>query len=132
MKVNVPTAKRTFNDSGPALQFLVWMRRLWLLLTTWQRTAFNGNRALDFKRRGPVDVVISDLNMAEMDGFALAEAITADGCWPNIRRIAVTMQPLGRVEKKARASGFEAEFEKPAKMSELVKWIELNCGTVSA
>ena len=69
--------------------------------------------------------------MPEMDGFALAEVITANGCWPNIRRIAVTAQPLGEVEKKARASGFEAVFQKPAKMSALATWIELNCGICS-
>ena len=69
--------------------------------------------------------------MPEMDGFALAEAITADGCWPNSRRIAVSAQPLGEVEKKARASGFEVVFERPAKMSELVRWIELKRGTFS-
>jgi CheY-like chemotaxis protein len=66
--------------------------------------------------------------MPEMDGFVLAEAIMADGWRTNIRRIAVTAQPLDEVEKKARASGFEAVFQKPAKMSELAKWIELNCG----
>ena len=66
--------------------------------------------------------------MLEGDGFALAEAITVDGWRPNIRRIALTAQPLDEVEKKARASGFEAIFQKPAKMSDLVKWIELNCG----
>ena len=88
--------------------------------------AFNGKCALDFIKWGPVDVVISDLIMPEMDGFALAEAITADGWWPNIRRIAVTAQPLNEIEKNARACGFEAVFEKPAKMSALVKWIEMN------
>ena len=51
-----------------------------------------------------MDVLISDLIIPEMDGFVLAEA---------------------------RASGFEAVFQEPAKMSELAKWIESNCGTFS-
>ena len=101
----------------------LYLRKLGYLV----HTAFSGNIALDFLKKEPVDVLISDLNMPEMDGFALAEAITSDGWRPNIRRIAVTAQPLDEVEKKARASGFEAVFEKPAKMSKLVKWIELNC-----
>ena len=115
------------DNEDVASLYALFFRKLGYLV----HTAFSGNLALDFIKKEPVDVLISDLNMLEMDGFALAKAITADGWRPNIRRIAVTAQPLDEVEKQARASGFEAIFEKPAKMSELVKWIELNCGICS-
>jgi CheY-like chemotaxis protein len=91
-------------------------------------TACNGQEALDSLRERTVDVVISDLGMPEIDGFALAEAIRANARWPKIRRVAVTAQPLDEVEKRARSSGFEAVFQKPAKMCDLVNWIEQNCG----
>jgi CheY-like chemotaxis protein len=91
------------------------------------RTACNGEEALAFLRERTVDVLISDLRMPTMDGFALAEAITNTPTCSNIHRVAVTAQPLEDVAKRALSAGFDAVFQKPVKMSDLVKWIEPNC-----
>lgn len=91
------------------------------------RTAFTGDEALEILNTCAVDVLISDLSVPSMDGLAQVEAIIANAWWPKLRRIAVTAEPLDEVADKARSSGFEAVFQKPAKMCALVDWIEQNC-----
>jgi CheY-like chemotaxis protein len=68
--------------------------------------------------------------MPEMDGFELAKAIVANGCLTSIRRVAVTAHPLDEVECNARSSGYEAVFQKPVKITELVRWVQTAFGLV--
>jgi len=50
--------------------------------------AENGLKAQEFLKTQPVDMVITDLVMPEMDGFELTEAIKND---PNLRKIPVVI-----------------------------------------
>jgi two-component system KDP operon response regulator KdpE len=73
--------------------------------------ASNGSDALAIARQENVALLITDINMPEMDGFELAHRMTGE--WPNIRVLVVS----GRV---ADAGSFSF-LPKPFSRSELLR-----------
>jgi len=92
----------------------VFFRRLlqqYLNLPEWEVTlADHGRAAWDLLDRNPdgFDLVISDINMPEMNGFELAEKIRSDRRFDSIPLIALTTQ----VDDQSRARGLEIGFER--------------------
>ena len=92
-------------------------------------TAANGREAYEIFRRGPCDVVLTDIEMPEMDGYALVQALRA----PEFaaRRpvvLAITASDFDLNEREARERGFDGYMLKPldliileAKLSILMK-----------
>lgn len=54
------------------------------------KTAENGLDALVQLENAPIDVIITDINMPEMDGFALLEAIRKHPKWQHIPVVMLT------------------------------------------
>lgn len=83
-------------------------------------TAFDGPRALEALAASRFDVVLLDIGMPGMDGYAVARRIRADETLAAVRLIALTGwgQPTDR-EISARA-GFDAHLVKPVSLESLL------------
>jgi two-component system chemotaxis sensor kinase CheA len=72
--------------------------------------------ALELKEDGHMfDVIVSDIEMPEMDGFQFAEAMQSDPKWGSIPIIALSSHCSPAAIAKARASGFKdyvAKFDR--------------------
>lgn len=53
-------------------------------------TAYNGAEALEKLREAPVDLMITDINMPDMDGWDLIEKIRGDDRWKQMPIIVMT------------------------------------------
>lgn len=54
--------------------------------------AGDGSQALDVLKSNPVDLVLSDINMPNMDGLQLLAQIKSSGQWPNLRVVMITTE----------------------------------------
>ena len=82
----------------------------------------NGEEALHFLRRQPVDIVVTDIKMPVMDGLALAEAVRA--AWPMIPVVIVSGYELFEYAKTALRYGVSDYLLKPVKPRELAECLE--------
>ena len=85
----------------------------------------NGRHALERWRGGDFAMLLTDLNMPEMDGRALARAIRAEE--PQGQRmpiIALTANAFREEELGLRAAGFDGYLSKPVRLAQLRTSIE--------
>jgi len=75
------------------------------------RTASGGAEALETLREGPIDLVITDLNMPEMDGMELTKRIKASS--PELPVIVITGYGTFHTERQVLASGADGYIPKP-------------------
>lgn len=78
--------------------------------------AENGHAALRQLERSTPDVIVCDLEMPAMDGFALAERVQADPRWAGARLVALTAADQPGAVRRAWELGFAAYVVKPATM----------------
>ncbi len=84
-------------------------------------SATNGLEALDKAREAPPDMIISDVLMPEMDGFALCREVKADEALKNIPLVFYTATYTDQKEEKlALALGASRYFHKPMELSALM------------
>jgi putative two-component system response regulator len=91
--------------------------------------AANGREAYEIFRRRPCDVVLTDIEMPEMDGYALVQALhAAEHAARRPIVLAITASDFDLNEKEARERGFDGYMLKPldlaileAKLSILMK-----------
>jgi two-component system chemotaxis response regulator CheY len=91
----------------------------------------DGREALENLKSRPVHLVISDLNMPEMDGIALLRALRSE---PNLKEIAfIMLTSRGEVElvKQAIALGVNNYLMKPFTMAALRSKIEAVFGPLT-
>jgi PAS domain S-box-containing protein len=69
-------------------------------------------------RNEPYDLLLSDMQMPDMDGFALAQAITENPAIAGIPRILLSSGTIG-LEAERIASGFAQSLLKPVRQSQL-------------
>ena len=81
-------------------------------------TAENGRQASGILAYAPVDLVITDLNMPEMDGFQLLAFMA--GAYPHIPAIAMSAAADGEAYEKLRVLGVSRFVGKPFSFSELM------------
>jgi two-component system sensor histidine kinase/response regulator len=89
-------------------------------------SAASGHEALETLRTSAAegrayDIALIDLQMPEMDGFALARAIKADPKISGVRLIALTTRGHGQIAKEAASAGIEASLAKPVRKSRLLE-----------
>lgn len=87
-------------------------------------TAVEGGRmALDLVRHGRrYDVVVSDIEMPEMDGFALASALREEPLAAGLPMLALSSLTGSAISERAREAGFSdyvAKFDRPGLISAL-------------
>jgi CheY-like chemotaxis protein len=82
--------------------------------------AGNGRAALDLWRSGRFAILLTDLQMPEMDGYELAAAIrTEEGGRVRLPIIALTANALKEEEARCTAAGMDGYLTKPISMSRL-------------
>jgi PAS domain S-box-containing protein len=84
-------------------------------------SAESAQEALDQIAQSGPDVLVSDLGMPEMDGYALIRKLRAEG--RTMRAIAVTGYARDEDREAALQAGFQAHVTKPIEPTELVKTI---------
>jgi signal transduction histidine kinase/CheY-like chemotaxis protein len=82
--------------------------RGWLEPQQWRLAeAENGRVALDRLKEAPPDIILLDLMMPEMDGFALVAALQAHPAWRRIPVIVITARDLSAQERARLNAGIE-------------------------
>src|SRR5438128_3093195 len=89
------------------------------------REAANGREALDRLKEGKPDVILLDLMMPEMDGFAVVAALEKEVGWQDIPVIVITARDLDAKDRERRNCGVQSVLVKerfrPADLVERVR-----------
>ena len=75
--------------------------------------AENGLDALEKLAQGPVDLIITDLNMPQMDGVALTRSLKQDEAFRGIPVIMLTTEAADRERENGLSAGAAAYLTKP-------------------
>jgi CheY-like chemotaxis protein len=82
--------------------------------------AKNGEEGIEMSRRHRPGLVLMDLQMPRLDGFAAASAIRAACGGPVPAIVAVTANAAADVREACRAAGFASVLAKPIVLDELI------------
>ncbi|WP_020533360.1 response regulator [Flexithrix dorotheae] len=88
--------------------------------------AENGKKALDFLlgSNQPIDLILSDYNMPEMNGFEFLESVKKSNSLKNIPFVLLTSETSREKMKEAKAAGLDAWIEKPYKIEAFITQIK--------
>ena len=88
------------------------------------RSFLDGLAAFDFLTQNPVDVVLADVSMPGLDGYALCERIKSSPALQHIPVVllAGTWEPFD--SERAQAVGYNSSLTKPFETSELVRLVK--------
>jgi len=100
--------------------------RGWLEVPEWSvREAANGREALDRLKQGKPDVILLDLMMPEMDGFAVVAALQKEPDWRDIPVIVITSLDLDAKDRERLNAGVQLVLVKerfqPADLVERIR-----------
>src|SRR5215475_11806128 len=85
----------------------------WLAGPQWSvREAANGREALDRLRQDKPDVILLDLMMPEMDGFAVVAALQKEAAWRDIPVVVITARDLDANDRERLNSGVQTVLVK--------------------
>jgi len=87
--------------------------------------AANGKAALEVVSRQPVDVIVSDISMPEMDGLAFCERIRQDPEFVDVPFIFLTARREEEDWIRGLRSGADEYLVKPVQPSELITRVEI-------
>ena len=86
--------------------------------------AVNGQQAIDLLKEFRPDVVLLDLNMPVLDGFATLKQIRQDPSLFSLKVMAVTASAMRGDREKALEAGFDSYLSKP--IDSILLYEELN------
>ena len=86
--------------------------------------AANGAEAIDAARRLDLDVVLLDVMMPELDGFAVCQELRADPLTEHLRIVFVSAKAQAADMQRGDAVGADAYITKPFDPMELVRLLE--------
>ena len=100
--------------------------RAWLEGRQWSvQEAANGREALERLQEGKPDVILLDLMMPEMDGFAVVAALQKEPRWRDIPVIVITARDLDAQDRERLNSGVQSvlvkEMFRPAELVERIR-----------
>ncbi len=86
-------------------------------------TAKDGLEALQRLQNQPVDLVITDVNMPNMDGFALITAIRANPSWSGMPIIVLSTEAAPQDHRAGLRRGADLYVTKPVKPADLMAMV---------
>lgn len=86
--------------------------------------AENGLEALEKLAQGPVDLVITDMNMPHMDGVALTRSLKEDQALRSIPVIMLTTEGGERERQHGAAAGVATYLTKPVAQAQLAQEVK--------
>jgi PAS domain S-box-containing protein len=86
-------------------------------------TASSGTAGVEAARETRPDVVLCDVGLPLMNGYAVAEALRADAALHRTRLIALTGYGQEEHVRRAREAGFDAHLTKPADPERLIRYL---------
>ncbi len=92
----------------------------------------NGREALAILERHWIDLVLSDLHMPEMDGFALLQALRAHHLWCSIPVVLVSTEGREEVLAPLRRLGIQGYLKKPFRPEAIRQKLSTILGEVHA
>ena len=101
------------DDSWAMRKFIVRQARASADLIAECHEAGNGREALEELKKTPIDIVLCDINMPEMDGLELARAMRDDPDLRSIPVIIISSDPALSREEEFRQLGAIGYVEKP-------------------
>jgi CheY-like chemotaxis protein/HPt (histidine-containing phosphotransfer) domain-containing protein len=84
----------------------------------------NGREALDILDQGSFDIVLTDLQMPELDGFELTKRIRADDRWRSLPIIAMTAHALKGDRERCLEAGMDDHLTKPIISEHLLAMVD--------
>jgi len=94
--------------------------------------AANGYEALERTLIEPFDLLIVDVNMPMMDGYALVEAVRTGTALPDVPIIMISTEGESRDADEAYRRGANLYLVKPADPEQLVLTARMLCGVAAA
>lgn len=85
-------------------------------------TAGSGGEALDAARAEPVDLMLLDLTLPDMDGLEVLRTLRAEGCAPRVT-VALTGRDEPAIHRRCLDAGCVAVRVKPVPARELVRMV---------
>ena len=92
------------------------------------REAEDGKTALAVLKGTPVDVVITDLNMPNLDGVGLIRALRADPAWRTVPILMLTTESDAAKKAEGKAAGATGWLVKPFDPDRLVDVVKRVAG----
>jgi CheY-like chemotaxis protein len=86
--------------------------------------AAGGSEALQRLETGRFDLVLCDLRMPDVDGFAVIRRIRGDRRWRDLPVVAVSAVGPGAGPDRTREAGFDARLHKPFDLNDLVEALD--------
>jgi two-component system, chemotaxis family, chemotaxis protein CheY len=86
-------------------------------------TAIHGLGALEQLAARPIDLVITDLSMPEMDGMTLLQELRANPQFQNLPVIMLTGSAYAHDDTRAKAAGATSFLTKPVESEELIAMV---------
>ncbi|VTR92984.1 multi-sensor hybrid histidine kinase : Chemotaxis protein CheY OS=Burkholderia glathei GN=BG61_10730 PE=4 SV=1: Response_reg [Gemmata massiliana] len=102
-------------DAADTLAMLLELRRYEV------RAAYNGTHGLRVAREWVPDCVISDIQMPELDGYALARAVRADPTLAETKLVALSAFSDAGHARRAADAGFDHQITKASDTQELLE-----------
>jgi CheY-like chemotaxis protein len=90
--------------------------------------ALNGQKALEILKKGPVDLILMDVMMPEMNGYEAIAAIKAIPALRAIPIIVLTAKALKNDRQEALAAGADDYLSKPVDYEVLINMAAVWCG----
>ena len=87
--------------------------------------AHDAGTGLAMARNRVPDVVLCDINLPDLDGYALARALRSDPRFAQTRLIAHSGYTQNEDRARSEAAGFDAHLAKPADLDELERLLEV-------
>jgi len=82
-------------------------------------TAFSGRKGVEAARRVQPQVVLCDIGLPEMDGYAVAAALRQDPATASARLIAISGYGQEEDRRRSRSAGFDRHLTKPINLADL-------------
>jgi len=87
--------------------------------------AVDGSHGLDILDSVAPDVIITDINMPNLDGFGFIEAVKNNPRYANTPILVLTTESSAELKERARAAGATGWVVKPFDGAKLVRAVEL-------